>query len=211
MGASALATAAIFGSALYSANKTLLEYLTDNENPDLNLLQNFTDNLANNTLGKWGADVLETKALLPKFQEMHKKNGTKALNIFLSNEEENNPLGHLLSVGTAATLMDSYGFTLASSIGSVGISGFLQAGAKKGIVGASKIAAKQALKRGDDALLAATKVTESLTKASKNIIPFMTTTLTATGEAGVEGILNYRDVMRDSFDSVDKLKNQLIQ
>ena len=140
----------------------------------------------------------------------HRENNTTGIPILKTVAEDEDPLGNIFNINTIPTLMESHGFTVASSILSFGVSAGLQTGVKQTQKAVNSVIRRELLKKGDDALLATTKASEAIQKAANVVNPFITTGIISTGESGIESMGAYRDALKDGINNIDNIKGELV-
>lgn len=197
---------AFLGAALIA---TPYDYITGNQNSETGLWGNIVENLSEDKLANYAMDVLETRTLFNTKE--FKERGDRKYEIIATKEEQEDPLGNIFNINFIPKLIDNYGFTFASTAASLGSMGLLTGVAKTSTKVASTFMAKQALKKGDDALIAMMKTTEALTNAANKVNPFLVANISASGESAIGGMQSYRDALKDNISTVDAMRNELIE
>lgn len=103
--------------------KGAIDYIGDEENPELNAFQDFMDHVIDNSWTRYGNDVMQYGSLKDADIQEAKKTGLSNIPIIrTTSEEEGSILDNILSVNTIPELINQQGFTIASMLSGAGLS-----------------------------------------------------------------------------------------
>ena len=103
--------------------KGAIDYIGDEENPELNAFQDFMDHVIDNSWTRYGNDVMQYGSLKDADIQEAKKTGLSNIPIIrTTGEEEGGILDNILSVNTIPELINQQGFTIASMLSGAGLS-----------------------------------------------------------------------------------------
>lgn len=103
--------------------KGAIDYIGDEENPELNAFQDFMDHVIDNSWTRYGNDVMQYGSLKDADIQEAKKTGLSNIPIIrTTGEEEGGILDNILSVNTIPELVNQQGFTIASMLSGAGLS-----------------------------------------------------------------------------------------
>lgn len=208
--ADVIATASAIGTAAITAGQKLLD-LEPEGYKDYNFAELYGHNIATNPVSKYADDIMKTGAWLPSRQKLLKEIGLNQNEIIMNSDFNDNPLDNLMNGDIIAQGIQQYGFTVASSLLSMGTSAILTKGTQKVLQkGASRYAKKQALKYGTEVAEETTKALEKLTKVTNFTNPFITTGVVSSGEATLMGIETYNNTLEEGSAIVDKMFDEYI-
>ena len=208
--ADVLSATSFIGTAAITAGQKLLN-VEPEAYKDYNFAELFGHNIATNPLSKYADDIMKTGSWLPSRQKLLKEIGLDQNEIIMNSDFNDNPFGNLMTGDIILKGIQQYGFTVASSLLSMGTSAVLTKGTQKlAQKAASKYAKKQALKYGTDVAEETAKALGKLTKVTNFTNPFITTGVVSSGEAALMGIETYNNTLEEGSAIADKMFDEYI-
>lgn len=178
----------------------------DSTTEDMNFIEELGYRIGTDSWMKEADEIMKTGAWKQDIQDKWKESGLNRNEIILSSEASEDPLGHIFDdFDVLPTALQQYGFTIASSLLSFGVSGAMTKIATPAVTKiATKQAAKQALAKGISVAEQTAKNLERVNKTMNYVNPIVTNGIVSSGEAALNGIDAYNNTLEEGYNIAER-------
>ena len=204
MGANGAATTIAIAGLMKATINTLAK--EDSTTEDMNFIEELGYRIGTDSWMKEADEIMKTGAWKQDIQDKWKESGLNRNEIILSSEASEDPLGHIFDdLDIIPTALQQYGFTIASSLLSFGVSGVMTKLATPAVTKiATKQAAKQALAKGISVAEQTAKNLERVNKTMNYVNPIVTNGIVSSGEAALNGIDAYNNTLEEGYNIAER-------